>query len=63
MMSKLLEGETVSQVATDLKVRPNTINNWRNRFSSEGIAGLDDRPRSGKSLKYYEESCARVLQT
>jgi transposase len=63
MISKLLDGESVSKVAADLKVRPNTIIDWRNRFAAEGIAGLYDRPRSGKPPKYDKEFCARVLQT
>ena len=48
MICKLLDGESVTKVAIVLKVRPNTIIDWRNRFSAEGIAGLYDRPRSGK---------------
>lgn len=63
MISKLLDGESVSKVAADLKVRPNTIIDWRNRFAAQGVAGLYDRPRSGKPPKYDKEFCARVLQT
>lgn len=63
MMSKLLDGESVSKVANDLKVRPNTVIDWRTRFATEGIDGLYDRPRSGKPPKYDQEFCAHVLQT
>jgi len=63
MMSKLLDGESVSKVANDLKVRPNTVIDWRTRFAAEGIDGLYDRPRSGKPPKYDQEFCAHVLQT
>ena len=63
MISKLLDGASVSKVATDLKVHPNTIIDWRNRFAAAGVAGLYDRPRSGKPPKYDQEFCARVLQT
>ena len=63
MMNKLLDGESVSKVANDLKVRPNTVIDWRTRFAAEGIDGLYDRPRSGKPPKYDQEFCAHVLQT
>jgi transposase len=63
MICKLLDGESVSKVASDLKVRPNTIIDWRNRFAIQGIAGLYDRPRSGKPPKYDEEFRAQVLKT
>lgn len=63
MICKLLDGESVSKVASDLKVRPNTIIDWRNRFTIQGIAGLHDRPRSGKPPKYDEEFCTQVLKT
>jgi len=63
MMNKLLDGESVSKVANDLKVRPNTVIDWRTRFAAEGIDGLYDRPRSGKPPKYGQEFCAHVLQT
>ncbi len=63
MICKLLDGESVSKVASDLKVRPNTIIDWRNRFAVQGITGLYDRPRSGKPPKYDEDFRARVLKT
>lgn len=58
MMSKLLDGESVSKVAADLIVRPNTIIDWRNRFAAEGVAELYDLPHSGKPPKYDQEFCA-----
>jgi len=63
MMCKLLDGESINKVANDLKVRPNTVIDWRDRFAAHGIAGLHDRPRSGKPPKYGLELRTRVLQT
>lgn len=63
IICKLLDGETVSKVASDLNVRPNTVIEWRNRFSAQGIVGLYDRPRSGKPPKYGQEFHTRVLKT
>lgn len=58
----LLNGEPVSAVARALKVRPNTVIDWRRRFEKEGIAGLRDRPRSGKPVRYGAEFRKQVLQ-
>ena len=41
---------------------PNKIIEWRDRYQSEGLAGLDDRPRSGKPKEYIDLP-ARVLKT
>lgn len=62
IICKLLDGETVSKVASDLNIRPNTVIEWRNRFAVQGIAGLHDRPRSGKPPKYGQEFRMRVLK-
>jgi transposase len=58
-----LEGKPVSTVAESLKVRPNTVIDWRRRFEAEGLAGLEDRVRSGKPPRYTEEFRKRVLST
>ena len=58
-----LEGKPVSTVARSWKVRPNTVIDWRRRFAAEGIAGLRDRPRSGKPPRYTGEFRKQVLAT
>lgn len=58
-----LEGKSISTVAEGLNVRPNTVIDWRRRFEAEGIAGLQDRPRSGKPRRYTEEFRKQVLST
>src|SRR6266571_5092145 len=58
-----LQGESVSGIARDLKVRPNTVIDWRRRFESEGLAGLADRARSGKPPQYRDEFRKQVLST
>lgn len=55
-------GERVSQVARRLGVRPNKVILWRDRFAAEGLAGLRDRPRSGKPVRYDAAFRARVLE-
>ena len=58
-----LEGKPISTVAESLKVRPNTVIDWRRRFEAEGSAGLQDRARSGKPPRYREEFRKQVLST
>jgi transposase len=57
-----LAGAAVRQIAADLNIRPNTVIEWRKRFSKEGIDGLRDRPRPGKPKKYDESLRDRILQ-
>lgn len=58
-----LAGKPVSVVAASLRVRPNTVIDWRRRFEAEGIAGLQDRPRPGKPPRYTEAFRQHVLST
>ncbi|MBI1748606.1 MAG: helix-turn-helix domain-containing protein [Acidobacteria bacterium] len=57
-----LAGEPVSQMARRLRVRPNTVIDWRGRFAREGPAGLRDRARSGKPVQYGTDFRKQVLQ-
>jgi transposase len=56
-----LERKPVSHIARELKVRPNTVIEWRQRFEKKGIAGLHDSPRSGKPPRYGVEFRNQVL--
>jgi transposase len=58
---RCLEGRAVSQIARDLKIRPNTVIEWRHRFEREGIQALRDRPRSGKPPHYGADFRNEVL--
>src|SRR5665648_543718 len=59
---KCLQGEMVHSIARDLKVRPNTVIEWRRRFDKQGINGLKDRPRPGKPVQYEAEFRNKVLK-
>ena len=61
IITRCLAGESVSQIARGMKIRPNTVIDWRRRFQREGIAGLRDRPRSGKPRQYDEKFRKQVL--
>lgn len=56
-----LRGQRNDEVAREIGVRPNTVGRWRRRFAEHGIAGLRDRPRSGKPAKYGRQLRDRVL--
>jgi len=57
-----LKGESISQIASRLRVRPNTVVDWRRRFDREGLKGLYDRPRSGKPKTYGADFRRDVLK-
>ncbi len=43
-----LHGLSAAQIAELLECHPATVRRWIGRFSTEGLAGLADRPRSGR---------------
>ena len=43
-----LHGSPPSQIAELLDCHPATVRRWISRFNGEGLAGLSDRPRSGR---------------
>src|SRR3989338_7444816 len=47
-----LSGKLNDQIAAEMKLRPNTVGIWRNRFATQGLAGLHDQSRSGKPSTY-----------
>ena len=56
-----LEGKEIQQVARDLATSIPTVSKWRRRFAQLGLAGLHDRPRSGKPATYDAAFRGRVL--
>jgi len=61
IIQRCLGGEPVKEIVRELKVRPNTVIDWRRRFDAKGITGLTDLPRSGKPPKYAVEFRNEVL--
>lgn len=61
MVLGCLDGKPMVRIASELGVRPNTVIEWRKRFSQHGIAGLRDLPRSGKPASYGAEFRKQVL--
>lgn len=61
-----LAGRPVVEVAREMGTRPNTVIAWRQRFAAAGVAGLRDRPRSGKPVKYgadFRKTVLALLET
>lgn len=42
------EGSSTSQIATLVRFREETVLRWIDRLETEGVAGLEDRPRAGR---------------
>jgi transposase len=56
-----LEGKEIQQVAREVGASVPTVSKWRRRFAQQGLAGLRDRPRSGKPPRYDLAFRNRVL--
>jgi transposase len=56
-----LQGMTVPAIGQELGVSEKMVRVWLERFEQEGIAGLNDAPRSGRPRTYPEEVYSRVV--
>ena len=56
------ELENVGMVARVIGVDKKTVRQWVERFTSCGLNGLADAPRSGHPFRYNEEERARVVE-
>ena len=57
------QGHAVTAVADHLRLNKQTVRDWLKRFNAGGLAGLDDRPRSGKPPTYTPEQAGAVIAT
>lgn len=53
-------GKTTKEIASNLSLRTATVSKWRTRFSRNGMAGLIDAPRPGKTT-IYDQSIERKI--
>jgi transposase len=63
MVWDVWQGERVPAVARRLGVGADVVRQWVKRFNVAGLAGLEDRPRSGRPVTYTAEQVAQVLAT
>ena len=54
-------GERNDEIARRLGVSTNVVSRWRRRFAKDGVAGLQERPRSGRPERYGEATERQVL--
>jgi transposase len=56
-------GMRVPAIAQELGVTEITVRTWLKRFNDTGLAGLQDRPRSGRPVTYPPEQVSEVIAT
>ncbi len=54
-------GAATSAIAQQLNTAPSRVSKWRLRFAEQRLAGLVDRPRTGKPARYDEATRKRIL--
>jgi len=55
------EGRSTRSIAAAVGTMPRTVSLWRGRFSREGLSGLAERRRRGRSKKYDAQTSRRIL--
>ena len=61
MVLLCLDGMQIKDIASKLGERPNTVSLWRDRFAEQGIPGLQDKKRRGRTAQYGPEFREMVL--
>jgi transposase len=54
-LGQLKKGEKITKVAASIGIDRHTIGYWYDAYKTEGLAGLDNKPRSGKKPKLARE--------
>jgi len=62
MILESAAGKPVTQIAQELSTYPNKVIYWRQRYVANGLAGLQDQPRSGRPPKYGERFRTDLLK-
>ena len=57
------QGQIAPAIAAELRLTAETVRDWIKRFSTRGVAGLEDRPRAGRPPTYTPEQVAKVVAT
>jgi transposase len=55
------EDRSTRSIAQTVGTMPRTVSLWRGRYAREGLAGLDERRRSGPKPKYTASTGQRIL--
>jgi transposase len=57
------QGARVPRIAQQLTLDERTVRLWLKRFGERGLAGLEDRPRSGAPVTYTPEVVGEIVAT
>ena len=55
------QGRRVLAIAQELHLTPTTIRSWLQRFNGAGLAGLAEKPRSGRPARYTPAQVSEVI--
>ena len=55
-LSHFQDGHSRTQIAQFLKVSRTSVNKWVRLFLEEGLAGLEEKPRSGRATARTDQS-------
>ena len=58
---KCFEGMPLEDIAEQVGVSKVTVSKWKRRFLSDGLQGLFDMPRSGRTASYTKQDEQRVI--
>jgi transposase len=61
MVARSWDGERVEAIAKELQCSAQTVRRRLHRFTSEGIEGLGDRPRSGRPRRLTEVERSKII--
>ena len=56
------KGRQPTAIAKDLLTYPNKIIEWRNAYLNDGIPGLEDKPKSGRTVSYGPDFRDSILK-
>lgn len=56
----LHEGKSYQEISTLLGVNYATVSSWGRSYKSDGLIFLDERPRSGRPIKFDGEARAKI---
>jgi transposase len=57
------QGMSNRAISRIVGMRYEHVGTWRRRYLTEGLAGLDERPRPGRPAVYGESARRRILET
>jgi transposase len=57
------QGRATPEIAKQLNVSERMVRNRLHRFNEQGLAGLEEAPRSGRPVTYTPEEVSSIIQT